>query len=205
VKNGFEKTKQQWRAVNQFRMCRICESGHKLGVKDTVHKRRYREEEAHDRTGCSDIKESAIGSHRRTNQNESAKRSYKIGEGNKKRIAGAQMMVAASKEVSEFVSEQNPEQRCGKRKSREETDRILIEERERTQQLIDGYGFIVRVGHSKLCSRDEASAQRKGKKHNRKNQRLSGRPRRNLRVIPLADELVIPIQASRRRRGRRFW
>src|SRR5438105_5587619 len=40
-----------------------------------------------------------FGAHRRANQHERAKSAGQIGKGNKKRIAGAETMVAASKEI----------------------------------------------------------------------------------------------------------
>jgi len=107
-----------------------------------------------------------------------------------------EVMVAASKKMSQFMSQQNPEQRRRKRKTGQKSGRISIKEREGPQQLIDGHGLIVRVRHGKLRACDKAGGEGKGKKQNRENQRFRGRGWRNRRVIPLAHKIGIPIRVS---------
>ena len=80
-----------------------------------------------------------------------------------------QPVVAAREKMSQFVREQDSEQGSSEGKSCQESGRILVEERERAQQFVYRYGLIVRICHGKLRTRNEASAQRKNEKHNRKN------------------------------------
>src|SRR5207245_11106041 len=82
---------------------------------------------------------------RRTNQNERAKRAGEVREGNEKRIAGMEVMVAASKKMSQFMSQQNPEQRRRKRKTGQKSGRIFIKEREgdrKSTRLNSSHGSI---------------------------------------------------------------
>ncbi|HVH71200.1 MAG TPA: hypothetical protein VNB49_08845, partial [Candidatus Dormibacteraeota bacterium] len=72
--------------------------------------------------------------------------------------AGVQPVVPACEEMAQLMSKQNSKERGGKGQTREETGGILIEERERSQELVDGDGLIVRVSYGKLRARDEAGA-----------------------------------------------
>src|SRR5437016_13607120 len=121
----------------------------------TIDLRRDGEDKAHDGSRGANVKQRTIGAHRRTNQNERAKRAGEVREGNEKRIAGMEVMVAASKKMSQFMSQQNPEQRRRKRKTGQKSGRIFIKEREGPQQLIDGHDLNVRVRHGKLRACDK--------------------------------------------------
>lgn len=83
-----------------------------------------------------------------------------------------EVMVAASKEMPQFMSQQNTKQGRRKRKPGQKSGRIFIKEREGPQQLIDGHRLIVRVCHGKLRACDKARGERKKKKQNRENQRF---------------------------------
>lgn len=107
-----------------------------------------------------------------------------------------EVMVAASKEMSQFMSQKDPEQSRRKRKSRQKSGRIFIKQREGPQQFIDGHGLIVRVRHGELRACDKAGAEGKQKKQNRENQRFHGRARRNLCVIPLRHRIGAPIRVN---------
>lgn len=107
-----------------------------------------------------------------------------------------EVMVAASKEMSQFMGQQNPEQRRRKRKPRQKSARISIKQRESPQQFIDGHGLVVRVRHGELRACDKAGAERKQKKENGENQRFHGRAGRNLCVIPLTHRIGTPIRVS---------
>ena len=54
-----------------------------------------------------------------------------------------EVMAAASKEMSQFMSQQNPEQCRGKRKPRQKSGGIFIKEREGPQQFIDRHSLVV--------------------------------------------------------------
>lgn len=105
MKKRFEQVQQKRRAVNQLRVRRIGKPGHHSGMQNSVDQGRNREDEAHDGSGSAYVKQGAIGAHRRANQNECAKCAGEVGEGNKKRIAGVESMIAAGKEVSQFMSQ----------------------------------------------------------------------------------------------------
>ena len=83
-----------------------------------------------------------------------------------------EVMVAASKEMSQFMSQKDPEQRRRKRKSRQKSGRMFIKQREGPQQFIEGHGLIVRVRHGELRACDKAGTERKQKKQDGENQRF---------------------------------
>ena len=114
-------------------------------------------------------------------------------------------MLAAGKKMAQLVGQQNPKQSGGKRKAREEARGVLVEKREGADKLVKGDRLIVRVSDRKLRARDEATAKRQEEKYAGKDQRLRGGRRRNPRVIPLAREVVAPIDGGRYRRGRILW
>ncbi len=86
-------------------------------MQDAIDERRNGEDKTHKRARRANIKERAVRAHRRTNQNKRAKGAGEVGEGNKERIAGPEVMVSASEEVPQFMGKQNPEQGSGKRES----------------------------------------------------------------------------------------
>lgn len=97
--------------------------------------------------------------------------------------------------MPQFVREQDAEQGGRKGKAGEEASGIFVKKCKRAPQFIDGDGLVVHVGDGKLSSRDEARAKSKQEKHNSEDQRFPRRARRNLRVIPLTDQIVVPIEA----------
>src|SRR5215469_15729805 len=121
MKNRFEKVQQERRSINQFCVRRISKSGHQPSMHHAINERRDGEDETDDGSRGADVKQRTIGAHWRTNQDERAKRAGEVGKGNKKRIGGMEVMVAASKEMSQFMSQKDPEQRRRKRKSRQKS------------------------------------------------------------------------------------
>src|SRR5215467_14842745 len=115
------------------------------------------------------------------------------------------MIVTASEEMPQFMCEQNSQQRGRKRKSCEKSGRVFVEKGEAAKERAKGNGFIVCISEGKLSSRHETGAKSQEEKHEGKKQRFCRRARRNLRVIPLADEIVVPIQAFGQRSGGRVW
>lgn len=194
MKSGLEPAKQERRAINEFRVIGIGKTRNEFSVQDAVEQRGNREEKTHDRSRGANVEKRAIGAHPRTNHDECAKCADKIGEGNEKRIAGVKAMVAAGEEVSQFMRKQNAQQGDRKRKSGEQPGGIFVEESEAAKKHADGCGLIVRIGEGKLSSGDETRTQSQEEKHNGENERFPRRAGRNLGVIPLADEIVAPIQ-----------
>src|SRR5690349_3459427 len=105
------------------------------------------------------------------------------------------MMVAACEEMSQLVCEQDGQQRSRKRKAHEEAGWIFVEKREAVQERVNGCGLIVRIGDGELSSRYKTRAKSQQEKHDGKSERFLRRTWRNLRVIPLANEIVVPVQA----------
>src|SRR5271168_5054533 len=73
------------------------------------------------------VKKSLVGANGRTNQNESAERTDKRRKRNEKRIAGADAMVAAGKEMAEFVSQQYGHQSQSERQTVQQRHRMAVQ------------------------------------------------------------------------------
>src|ERR1041384_1128960 len=103
-------------------------------MQDAVEQCGNREQKADNRSRGANVKQRAIRAHGRTDHDKSAKRAGQVGEGNKERITGVKMMVSASKEMSQFMGEQDPQQGGRKREAREQAGGIFVEKREATQK-----------------------------------------------------------------------
>ena len=77
------------------------------GMKDAVEKGGDGKDEADQWTGSTNIKESADGANGRAHEDESAEGADEGWKGNKERVAGADMMVAAGEVMTEFVGEKD--------------------------------------------------------------------------------------------------
>lgn len=196
MKSRFQKTQQERIAINQFRVRWIGKLRNELRMDDAVEQCGNREEKTHDGSRSTNVKQRTIGAHGGSNHDECAKGAGQVGEGNKERIAGAKMMVTASKEMSQLMREQDAQQRGRKGKPREQTGRVFVEKGEAAEESADRCGLIVRIGDGKLRSRHQACAQSQQEEHYGENKRFLRRAGRNLGVIPFADEIVVPIQAS---------
>src|SRR5216684_8502473 len=128
-------------------------------MEDAVDERGNGEEETDERAGSADIKQSTVCKDRRANQDEGAEGAVEIGEGNEKWISCANMMVAAGKEMAEFVGEKNGEQGESKRQARGEAKRVFVKESERTEKFVEGEGLVLSIGSGELCAGDEAGAE----------------------------------------------
>jgi hypothetical protein len=115
--DGVEKSQQQWHAKGDIGMIQICETRHEFRVKNSIEESRDGEDEPHERTGGANIEEGAVGANRGANQDESAESANERRKGKEIRIAGANVVMAASEEVAEFMGEKNGEQREGERKA----------------------------------------------------------------------------------------
>jgi len=108
-----EKTKQQRRAEDDFRVARVDKAGNDLGVENAVDQRGNRENKAYKRARSAHVEESPGGADRRANQNEGPKRTDERGERNEVWVTGADVMMAAGEEMTELVSQQDGEQGDG--------------------------------------------------------------------------------------------
>jgi len=110
-------------------------------MKNSIKKRGDSKNKTDERTGSTDVEEGAVGSNGRAHENESTKSANERRQGNEEGIAGADVMIAASKEMAEFVSKKNREQGEGKRESVNESRGMTIKKREVVQKLMDGGNF----------------------------------------------------------------
>lgn len=164
---GGEKAKHQWRPENDFGVLRIGNTGNDAGVQDAVCQGWNGEDETNERAGSADVEQGARRSNRRANENEGAKRSDERGKGNEERVAGANVMVAASEEMTEFVSKQNRKQREGKRETGGEACGIFVEEGKSTEEFVKRSRIVLSVGRCELRAGHEAGAKGQKKKHAR--------------------------------------
>lgn len=106
-------------------------------------------------------------------------------------------MVAAGKEMPEFVREQDSHQSEGEWKPGGKARWIFVKESKRPQQFVDGHRLIVSIGGGELCASDEAGAERQQEQEDRENQRSPGGPVRNRCVIPFTQRRGAPVDIDR--------
>ena len=104
MEDGVQKTQQERSTVDELSVGRVREAGNELGMEDAVDESRNGENETDERAGSPDVKQGAVGEDGRANQDEGAEGAIQVGERNEKRIGGANVVVAAGKEMAEFVS-----------------------------------------------------------------------------------------------------
>jgi len=165
AKYSGEKSQQQRRSENNFGVIGVREARDNSRVEDAVYQRGRCKEEAYNGAGGADIEQGAGRSNRRTDQDKRSESADERGKRNEKRVARANMVMAAGEEVAELVREKDREQRQGKGKARGEACRILVEKRERPKEFVKRSCIVLRVRLRKLRSGDETGAKRKKKQH----------------------------------------
>ena len=150
-------------------------------MEHAVGERGNRQNETHERTRSSDVKECASGADRGANQNECAKGAHERRKGNEKRIAGANVMMTAGKEMAELMGEQDGEQSEGERQAGGKSWWVFVKKGEGVEKLIERNGLILRVGESELSAGNQAGAKSEEKKNTGKIKRFKRRARRNSR------------------------
>lgn len=85
----------------------VGDSRDEAGMKDAVEKGGDGKDEADQWTGSANVKESAGGANGRAHEDEGAEGTDKGWKWNKERVAGANVMVAASEVMTEFVGEKD--------------------------------------------------------------------------------------------------
>ena len=111
MKPGGEGAKQQRNAKDKidFGASDVGKTRNDLGMENAVGERGNGKHETDERAGSADVKKGACGSNRRANQNERAEGANEGGKGNKKRIGGTNVMMAAGEKVSQLMREKNSE------------------------------------------------------------------------------------------------
>lgn len=199
VNDPGKEAKKQRHAEDNVRMRGVDDAGCDLGVKNAEEERGHCKNEAYQWAGRADIEERAGGANRRTNHDEGAESADERWEGNEKRIARMNVVVAAGEEVAEFVSEKNDEQCDGKGQAGEKASRILVEKSEGAKEVIERDGLIVSVGDGELRAGGEASAERQEKEKNGEKKRFEGRAGKNGNVVLSDGRKIAPVSRSGKR------
>jgi hypothetical protein len=196
MNDGVEKSQEQWRAKDDIHVLEVSETGHKFRVKNSVKESGDGKDETHKRTRSADVKECAVGTKRRTNQNESAEGANERGKRKEVRIAGANVMMAAREEVAELVGKKNGEEGEGEGETGEESGGMLVEEFVGADEFVDRGCLILGIGVSELSACREASAKREKEQDASEKESFGGRARRNGKVLRLEEGLGAPVNVD---------
>lgn len=165
-------------------------------MENPIDQRGNSKNEAYERARSADVEERTIGADRRANEDESAEGADQRRKGNEERITRANVMMAASEEVTQFMSEQNEEQREGERKTCGEGEGVLVNQGERTDELVEGNGLILRISNGELSAGDQASAKSEKEQNACEEERLCRRPLGNRSVLDFADRESAPVDVD---------
>jgi hypothetical protein len=196
MQNGGEETQEERNAEGEVSILSIVQTGNNLGMEHTVDERGNGENKADERTGSADVKERAGGANRRTNQNESAEGTDERRKRNKKRIAGTNVMMTASENMAEFVSEKYGEQSEGEGQAGGEGRGVFVKKREGFDKLVKRNGLILGIGDSELSAGDKASAKSEKEKNAGEIEGLERRWRRDGDISRLKKCCGTPIQVN---------
>jgi len=155
---GGEESQEKWSAEGEIDFLQVVEARNNFGVEGAVSEGRNGQNETHKWAGSADVKESTGGANGGTDQNESAESADERREGNKKWIAGADVMMATGEEMAELVSEQNGEQRECEGQAGSESRWAFVKKSEGFEKLVERNGLILRVSGSKLSAGNQAGA-----------------------------------------------
>jgi hypothetical protein len=115
------------------------------------------------------------------------------------------MMIAAGKEMSELVGEENREKGEGKGEAGSEAKRVFVKEGERAEKFVEGERLILRIGSGELRAGYEAGAKREKEEDAREEQHFSGRAVGDGGVADAAGRGGAPIDMGRDGWRRVFW
>lgn len=126
-------------------------------MKDAVGERWQSKDEADERAGSADVEERTSGTDGRANQNEGAESADEGGSGNEERITGVNVVMAAGEVMTEFMGEENNEEREGERDTVQKVSRMKVSKAERLEKCVEGGGLIVSIGSGEMRACDERS------------------------------------------------
>jgi hypothetical protein len=115
------------------------------------------------------------------------------------------MMIAAGKEMSELVGEENREKSEGKGEAGSEAKRVFVKESERAEEFVERERLILRIGRGELRAGDEAGTKREEEEDAREEQHFSGRAVGDGGVANAAGRDGAPIDVGRDGWRRIFW
>ena len=167
----------------------IGEAGHDFGVKDAEDECGQRDDESEERAGGADVKECALGSNRRADEDECAECAYEAGERHEIGIAGVDVMVAAGEIVAEFVNQENGQECEREGKARDESEWMFVEQRERVEEFIEVDGFVFGVGGGEVRAGYEAGAESEKEKKDREQKCFERGMRRYGGVVKLRRDV----------------
>jgi hypothetical protein len=174
----------------------ICDGGDNSGMEYAIDHSGNGKNKTGKRAGGADVKESARGANLRTDEDEGAEGADEVGEGNEKRVGGADVMVAAGEEMAEFVGEKNGQESGGEGEAGEKSGRIFVEESEGTEEFVERGGLMVGVSDGELCASGEAGAEREEKERDGEEEGFEGRAGENRDVELRARGKIAPIVGS---------
>ncbi len=158
MQGGSEETQQQWSAEGQVDVPRVVKARNNFGVEHAVGECGNRQNESNERTGSAHVKERTSGANRRTNQNECAEGAHERRKGNKKWIAGADVMMTAGEEMTELMGEQNGEQSEREGQAGSEGGGVSVKKGEGVEKFVERNSLIPRVSDGKLRAGDQTGA-----------------------------------------------
>ncbi len=197
MKQAGEKTQQERSAEDDVDVRGVRYTGDDPSMEDAIDERGDGEDKTDKRAGGADIKKGTVRTNGRAHKDKSAKSADERREGNEKRIAGANVVVAASEKVTELMGEKNGEQSDSEREAREQSGGIFVEESEGAEELVDGYGLVVGVGDGKLGAGDEAGAKREEEECHGEEESLAWRVGKSRGVKRIAGKRNAPSSGKR--------
>jgi hypothetical protein len=105
-------------------------------------------------------------------------------------------MVAARKEVAEFVGQKNGEEREGEGEAREESGGMLVEKFVGADELVDRGSLILGIGVGELSAGYEAGAKREQEQDDCDDESSGRRARRYRKVLGLEEGRGTPVNVD---------
>ena len=192
MKQAGEETQQERSAEDDVDVRGVRYTGDDPGMENAIDERGDGEDKADKGAGGADIKKGTVRTNGRAHEDESTKSADERREGNEERIAGANVVVAASEKVTELMGEKNGEQSGREREAGEESGGIFVEESEGAEELVDGDGLVVGIGDGELGAGDEASAKREEEECHGEKESLARRVRKSRGVKRVAGKRNAP-------------
>lgn len=205
MEDGVQKSQKQWRAVDDLGVGGVGEAGNELGMEDAVEESGNGEDETDEWAGSAHVKQGAVCEDGGANQDESAEGAVQVGEGNEKRVGGANMVVTAGEKMAEFMGEENEEKSKCERETCGEAEGVLVKESKGAEKFIGGEGFVQSVGSGELGSGDQARAKRQEKENAREKQHFFGGTIGRRGVADTVSRGGAPIDVGREGWRRIFW
>jgi hypothetical protein len=183
MKDGCEEAQDKRNAEDDLGMSGIRESRNNSGVKNSIKERGNGQEEADERARRANVEQGARGANRGSDEDKGAKSADERGSRYEERVAGANVVMAASEEMAKLMRQKNCHERQGEWEAAQKGGGMAIEKCKGANELIDRDGLIVCVGGGKLRASGKASTQREKKERDGEKQGLEGRAGANGGIV----------------------